>query len=62
MGNGAKDGAVYLPLCLAPPGTTSKANSAYFLCNQMDSGLNRSQTGTDAASLDTSLPVVQELD
>lgn len=41
---------------------TSKANSAYFLCNQMDSGLDCSHTGTAAASLETSVTAAQELD
>lgn len=45
----------------ASPRTTSMANSAYFLCKQVDSGLDCSQIGTASASPDTSVPVAQEL-
>lgn len=45
----------------ASPSTTSKANSAYFLCKQADSGLDCSQIGTASASLDTSVPVAWKL-
>lgn len=57
-GEHCQDGDAFLPL---PPQNHSKAHPAYFLCKQVDSGLDCSQTGTASASLDTSVPVAQEL-